>query len=116
MAYAARVVVPSAAVTVSGSSAAILAGGSSIFGQIEWMSLGVFATAATGSTTIQVQWSYDGTNFAVTDPTVDGFAAITAPTNLIKRIPLLAPYYRITWTVASGSCTFSVTELALDFE
>lgn len=68
---------------------------------------------ATPTLDITVEWSNDGTTFSAADGTADTFAQVTAASSKVKRFTVKAAYYRIKWTVAgtTPSFTFSVTAL-----
>lgn len=105
-----REVVASAARTVTGTSAAINPGrlGSRV-------NLLADVTAASGTTPtldLTVEWSHDaGTTWAASDP-ADAFTQITAATVKAKQFNVKAPTYRVRWTIAgtTPSFTFSVRE------
>lgn len=119
-AYAQRVVKTSAAQTTTGNSGALTIGGDANLGTAEWLVLGVDVSASSGTTPtldVTVQWSLDGgTTWATTDGTPDAFAQITTTTSKIKRFAALAGTYRVVWTIAgtTPSFTFSVRELAVN--
>jgi hypothetical protein len=118
--YSQRVVVTSAARTTTGNSGALTVGGDTNFGSPEWVVLAVDVTAASGTTPtldLTVQWSLDGgTTWATTDGTPDAFAQITAAATRVKRFPALSGTYRVVWTIAgtTPSFTFSVREQAIN--
>jgi hypothetical protein len=106
MAFEIQTVVPSAARTTSGNSSAIPVHAGTL-------GIGLAVTAVSGtspSMTVNIEWSYDGTNFAVGE-TTDGFAAITANKVTNRAVTVRAPYYRLAWTITgtTPSFTFSAT-------
>ena len=108
---AATTLVASAARTTTGSSSAITVGSGAAN-----LTLEVETTAASGtspSMTLTVQWSVDGTNFGNIDGATDSFAAITATGNVVKSLPVRAPYMQFTWTISgtSPSFTFSILDV-----
>lgn len=103
--------VASAARTASGSSSVLDADDNVI-------SLLVDCTAVSGATPtldFAIVWSNNGTDFAAADGTADTFAQITAATKKVKRFAVKGTSYRIDWTVAgtTPSFTFSVSALSL---
>lgn len=117
--YTHRQVKTSGAQTTTANSGSIVLGGDTQFASAEWLSLVVDVTAVSGTTpnlALTLEWSLDGTTWATTDPTPDGFTAITATGTKIKRFPVLANFYRIVWTITgtTPSFTFSVRELAIN--
>ena len=68
------------------------------------------ASSGTPSVVMSVEWSHDGSTWAVADP-ADTMTAITGVANgkLCKSFPVRAPYARLRWTVSGGSpsLTFS---------
>lgn len=104
------VLVPSAAQTASGVSAAQ----KSPQDQQSVLNLLVGVTAVAGTTpsmAITVQWSEDGgQTWADADP-ADTFSAITAVTALVKQFTVKAPTFRIAWTITgtTPSFTFAVS-------
>lgn len=105
-----REVVPSAARTTTGTSAAIDVGD---FARA--LSLLANVTAASGTTPtldLSVEWSHDGgTTWAAGDP-ADAFTQSTAASAKIRQVALKAPTYRLRWTIAgtTPSFTFAVSE------
>lgn len=85
--------------------------------QASSLNLLVSITAVTGTLptlVLSVEWSDDGTNFAVVDTTADAFASLSATTNVVKQFTRKGSVFRIRWTIggsASPSFTFSVLEL-----
>jgi hypothetical protein len=108
MAFSApQVIVPSATQTTTGVSGAIsnydLGNALSVF-------VNVTAISGTPNMGISVEWSMDGTTFAVSDP-VDTMTPITATGAAVKTFELKAPWYRFRWTIAGGtpSLTFAIS-------
>lgn len=119
MAYPARIAVASAARTVTGNSGQLLPGGDTSFGTAEFLCLMVEVSAASGTTPtlgLAVEWSFDGVTWATPEGTADAFASITAVTAKVGRFAVKAPFYRVVWTIAgtTPSFTFLVRELALN--
>lgn len=107
---AATTLVASAARTATGSSSAIAMGSGAATVELE-----VEVTAVSGtspSMTLSIQWSDDGTNFGNVDGATDAFAAITATGNVVKSMPVRAPYMQFTWTITgtTPSFTFSIID------
>jgi hypothetical protein len=103
-------VVTSAARTATGQSSALTAPTAS------QMLLAVDVTASSGTTPtldITVEWTPDGTNWFVSD-TSDAFAQITAGKKTVKAFAVKAAQYRVKWTIAgtTPSFTFSVSAAA----
>jgi hypothetical protein len=78
------------------------------------LSLLLNVTAASGTTPtldVEVQWSNDGTVWASADP-VDSFTQITGVKAVVKTFPPRAAFYRLRWTIAgtTPSFTFTATE------
>jgi hypothetical protein len=102
------VVVASAARTTNGASAAIPTEKGS------GMAIMVEATALSGTPNlvITIDWSFDGTNFAPSDPVESAFTAITtaAPTRAVKQFSTKAPFFRVNWAITGGTpnITFAV--------
>lgn len=114
MPYQPREVVPSAARTTSADSGAINAGGSVRFQPIDSVSLLVDVTAVSGTgptLDLSVEWSHDGTTWAPAEP-ADDFTQITAVGSVVKNFSLKMPIYRVVWTIAgtTPSFTFSIVE------
>lgn len=114
-------VVASAARTTSGNSGALVTPQVNDAGQLSApraLCLQVATTAASGTTptlAIAVEWSFDGTTFAPSDP-ADTLTQITgtANGNLAKSFSVKGLYYRIVWTIGgtTPSFTFSIDDLA----
>lgn len=106
---AATTLVASAARTVTGSSAAIAVGSGAANLELE---LEVTAVSGTSPTMVLgVSWSVDGTNFGTNDGTADAFASVTAVGNVVKSMPVRAPYMQLTWTLGGTSPSFTFTVL-----
>jgi hypothetical protein len=106
---AATTIVASAARTTTGASGAIPIGSG-----VSTVELELEVTAASGtSPTLQlgVQWSDDGVNFGNNDGTADTFASVTAAGNVVKNVPVRAPYMQITWTIGGTSPSFTFAVL-----
>lgn len=104
------------AVTVSGSSAKTATGNSGAI-RVPQGSTAAAITAlvtvvsgTTPSMTLSVEWSHDGTNFAVGD-TADTFTALTAAANKVKQFDVKGEWFRLVWTITgtTPSFTFSAT-------
>jgi hypothetical protein len=108
MAFSAPVtVVDSAERTESGNSGALTAG------MARSVSLLVDVTAVAGTPTldVSVEWSHDGTTWAAAE-TPDAFTQLTAAGTVVKSFTAQGPVYRIVWTIAgtTPSFTFSISE------
>lgn len=104
-----EVVVPSAARTVNGNSGSLNPGEGG-----ETIAFHVSVTAASGtgpSMALSVEWSNDGTNWAVPE-TADTFTAITTTIQRVKTFERKALLYRIVWAITgtTPSFTFSISE------
>lgn len=105
-----REVVASAARTATGTSSAIEARSAAAR-----LNILVNVTAASGTAPtldVTVEWSFDGgTTWAVSDP-ADSIAQFTAGAVRAKQFNVKAPTYRLRWTIAgtTPSFTFSVSE------
>lgn len=113
MASGPHTVVTSAARTATGNSGALDAPGESR------LCLIAAVTAVSGTTpsmTMSIEWSNDGSVFAVADTTADAFAAITATTNVAKSFQVKGAYYRIVWTISgtTPSFTFTCSQMGVD--
>lgn len=107
----ATTLVASAARTATGSSSAIAVGSGAANLELE---LEVTAASGTSPTmTLSIQWSVDGTNFGNNDGSTDAFAQVTGTGNVVKSIPVRAPYMQFTWTIGgtTPSFTFSVADV-----
>ncbi len=102
------IVVPSAARTTNGNSGSITPTGDG-----ETINFNVRATAVSGtpSLALSIEWSNDGTNFAVPE-TPDTFTAITTTIERVKSFERKAKFYRIVWAITGGtpSITFLIYE------
>lgn len=117
MGYVAREVVASAARTTSGDSGRLRPGGPVEYGTADTVALMVNVTAASGtspSMSVSVEWSVDGTTYAVGDPADAFTSAFTAVAARVRTFEVKAPFYRVVWalTGTSPSFTFGVHELA----
>jgi len=101
-------VVASAARVSTGNSAAINPGEA---GETLCLLVNVTAASGTPSMILSVEWSNDGTAFAVPE-VADAFTAITGTTVKVKTFERKALFYRIVWTISGGtpSLTFAVSE------
>lgn len=111
MAYTDRVgtVVPSATRTATGVSSAI-----SLAVEGDSLSLLADVTAVSGvgpTLDLTVEWSHDGTSWAVAEP-ADSFAQITAAKTVAKTFTVKGPMYRVRWAIGgtTPSFTFSVAQ------
>jgi hypothetical protein len=105
---ASREVVPSAARTTTGQSAAQQIGAG------DELSLLLDCTAVSGSSpslTLSVEWSDNGTDWHQSD-VADAFTAITAAGKKVKEFDVKGDYYRVVWTISgtTPSFTFQVVE------
>lgn len=108
MAYNKIGVLASAARTSNGNSGAI----SGETGDFIGIQVDVTAASGTAPTLlIGLQWSMDGVAWAVTDPTAEVFTSITGTTSLVRNFSVKAPQYRVIYTIAgtTPSFTFSVS-------
>ena len=108
-------VVPSAARTTTGNSGALdlaAQGAQSSFALLS----NVTAIGGTPNMVLTVEWSHDGTNFAVAEPADSHGAAITATGLRVKKYDVKGTHYRIVWTITGGtpSLTFTVTQYTFD--
>ena len=98
-----QVVKASAATTATGVSDAIAVAGKDL-------ALLVDVSAASGTTPtldVSVEWSYDGTNWAVGD-TADTFAQLTAAAKKVKSFTSKARYARVRWTIGGTTPSFTL--------
>lgn len=118
----ARTVVASSAKTTTGNSGVIsLADVLRVEAgelDVDAINLLVDVTAVSGTTPtldLTIEWSHNGTDFAVVDGTADTFTQVTAAAKRVKRFTLKGTDYRIVWTIAgtTPSFTFAISELAL---
>lgn len=105
-----REVVASAARTTTGTSAAI-----NLASFASRLNLFANVTAASGTTPtldLTVEWSHDGGTTWFTGDPADAFTQITAAAARVKQMTLKAPTYRMRWTIAgtTPSFTFAVLE------
>ena len=81
------------------------------------VSIAVTATAGTGETMdISIEWSPDGVNFAAPDGSTDTMTQfIAGAATASKSFAVIAPYYRVLWTLggATPSFTFVATGIAV---
>lgn len=104
-------VVASAARTTSSNSGALDADGDNL-------AIFVDVTAVSGTSPtldLKVLWSHNGTDFADADGTADTFAQITAAKKTVKRFPVKGTHFRLDWTIAgtTPSFTFSASAVAV---
>ncbi len=117
MSYTSREVVASAARTTSGNSGALTVGGPVAFGAPDTIALLLNVSAVSGtspSMSVSVEWSMDGTNWAVGDPADAFTAAFTAAGARVRLFDVKAAAYRVVWAITgtTPSFTFTVHELA----
>lgn len=106
MAYESFLIEASSAKTVNGNGATQ---GPPLIGSKIAIALDVTAVSGAGATmTASVQWSHDGTAWHDCDP-ANNFTAITAVGKKVKLFDMLAPFYRLAWTIGgtTPSLTFS---------
>lgn len=92
----------SAAETTTGNSGAQTANGTKL-----GIGISVTATAGTPTLDLTVEWSGDGENFGAADTTPDAFAQLTAVGSTGKVFDVKAPYYRLVWTIAGTTPSFT---------
>ena len=103
------VVAASSAQTTTGFSAAVPAPA----GENLILQLNVTAASGTSpSATFTVQWTQDGINWADTDTTADGFAALTAAANKVKVFPVKGEQFRLAWAITGTTPSFTFSALA----
>ena len=110
MAYQTLTLIPSAARTTSGSAAA------TVDDLGDTVSVWVSVTAVSGTTPtldISVEWSPDGTTWAASEP-ADSFTQITAAKNVVKSFTDKAKFYRVVWTIAGTTPSFTFSILAYE--
>lgn len=102
--------------TIAASAARTTTGNSGVIGGVVGanVSIAVDVTAAGGVTPtldLKVEWSHDGVTFAGAEP-ADTFTQIVAAKVTIKSFSVKAPQYRLVWTIAgtTPSFTFSARE------
>lgn len=100
-------VAASAARTTSGSSdpQAVLGSKVAISATISAVS------GTTPSMTLVVEWSNDGTNFGLADPT-DTFTAITTAVTRSKAFDAKARFFRLAWTITGTTPSFTFVAAA----
>lgn len=62
---------------------------------------------------VEVQWSHDGTTFASAQA-ADSFTQITAATKVAKRFDVKGSHYRLKWTIAGTTPSFTFSASALE--
>jgi hypothetical protein len=75
----------------------------------DWVSVILDVTAISGtdaSAAFRLQWSPDGATWAEASP-ADAFAPITAPTCVVQRFPVKAPYWRAVCDLSGTSPSFT---------
>lgn len=110
MAYQTLTVVPSAARTTNGSAAL------AVDDIGDTVSLLVSVTAASGTTPtldISVEWSPDGTIWAVAD-TPDAFTQITTTKAVVKSFSDKAKFFRVVWAIGGTTPSFTFQVLAYE--
>jgi len=97
-------VVPSAARTTTGNSGPlqVFDGGATL---ALWVN--VTATGGTPNMVLTVQWSQDGGATFADPDTGNPFTAITTTKVVGKSFPVLAPVYRIVWTITGTTPSFT---------
>ena len=105
---------PSTVVTSAARSSDGNSGSLAIFDRVGLsLHLLVDVTTIGGTPTMDltVEWSSDGSTFAVPQP-AEAFTQITTTAVAVKSFTVKAQYYRIVWTIAGGSpsLTFSIDE------
>jgi hypothetical protein len=100
-----RTIVGFAARTATGNSGALPAPGRAE------VAVGVSVTVQSGTAptlTFDVQWSDDGVNFFDSQP-VDNYTQITTtvPTRAVKKFTVKGAYYRLRWTIAGTTPSYS---------
>ena len=94
-----------AAITASGAATGIAAPLGT------YVNVGLVVSGVSGTTpsaTFEIQWSFDGANWASADGTADTFAAVTANKNVCKNFLVKAPMMRLSWTVTGTTPSFTV--------
>lgn len=110
MAYQTLTLAPSAARTTTGSVAA------TVDDLGDTVSVFVAVTAVSGTTPtldISIEWSPDGTTWAGAD-TPDTFTQITAVKNVVKSFTDKAKFFRVVWTIAGTTPSFTFSVLAYE--
>lgn len=75
----------------------------------------VDVTAVSGtspSATFSVEWSHDGTTFAVADTTADAFAAVTAAASRVRSFEAKGEWFRLVWTITGTTPSFTFSASA----
>lgn len=83
--------------------------------QLDWMSVGISISAVTGTNPtaeFRLQWSFDNVVWADSVPR-DVIGTATQPVSVIKRFPVLAPYWRLAVVVGGTNPSFVCTANAL---
>jgi hypothetical protein len=78
------------------------------------VNLEIEVTAVSGtspSMALTVLWSEDGVNFGANDTTPDVFTAITAVGNVVKNVPIRAPYMQLSWVLSGTTPSFTFSAL-----
>ncbi len=105
---------PSGNLLVDASAARVTTGtGSAVAtadaARISWF-VNTTAQSGTPNMVLSVEWSHDGSTWAVADP-ADTMTAITGTANgtICKSFPVRAPFARLRWTITGStpSLTFS---------
>ena len=101
-------VVSSAARTTTGNTSALEPGSD---GETISLLVDITAVSGTPSMVVSVEWSNDGSSWAVPEA-ADAFTALTTAVKRVKSFERKALLYRIVWTISGGtpSLTFSVSE------
>lgn len=110
MAYQTLTVASSAARTTSGSAAM------AVDDIGDTISIFVSVTAVSGTTPtldISIEWSPDGATWAQAE-TPDTFAQIIATKNVVKSFTDKARYFRVVWTIAGTTPSFTFSVLAYE--
>ncbi len=119
---ASKLVVASAARTATGNSGALrvaTSGGSVVESDVATIAVLVDITVvgadANETMDISVEWSFNGTLFAVADGTADTLNQMTQPEGVqavVAQFNCKAQFYRLVWTMAGTTpeFTFSVAE------
>lgn len=95
-------VAASAARTTSGNSDGQAAVGTKV-------AVAAAVTAVSGTTpsmTLTVEWSPDGTNWGLADPT-DAFTAITTAVTRAKTFDVKARFFRVAWAITGTTPSFT---------
>ena len=73
------------------------------------VAVAVACTDITGTLDLSVQWSPDGVNWGTAEGSTDTFTQLTATGTVGKVFTVVAPYFRLNWTVGGTDATFVVT-------